>query len=109
MGETKDSGLEADLIAEFELAGLESPSRERELRDKLERMDGVTSLVVSEGKATVHYDATKTSAKKIEAAIGEANLKICESEVGQASPLPNLLNESQRNPSAQPPAEQDSA
>jgi len=51
-----EAGLHEYIDAEFTVAGLESPSREKGLRDALEKLPGLESLGISNGRVMAHYE-----------------------------------------------------
>src|SRR3954462_3931530 len=53
---SNEAGLHEYVDAEFIVAGLESPSREKTLRDTLQKLQGLEKLNISHGKVTAHYE-----------------------------------------------------
>jgi cation transport ATPase len=95
MAETQDSGLHEYVDAGFVVDGLESPASEKELRDKLGKLNGVKDLSILRDKVTVRYEPATVSEKAIEA-IRNAGLQIREAQGTQSSPLTNALTEQQK-------------
>jgi hypothetical protein len=86
-----ESGLHEYVDAEFSIDGLESPVREKALRDVLEQLPSLGSLRILQGKVTAHYEPVLFSQKKLEEAIERAGFQISESHVTASSPLIDAL------------------
>ncbi len=91
MADAQNSGIHEYISAEFAVDELDSPSVEKELCDKIEKLQGLKSFTISHGKATAQYDPIVISEKQIEEAIRNARLKICEVKVEPSSGLTNTF------------------
>lgn len=82
-----EAGLHEYVDAEFTVAGLESPSREKALRDALEKLTGLESLSISSGRLMAHYEPALLTRKQLEEAIQHAGFQISETHAAAASPV----------------------
>ena len=94
---SNEASLHEYTDADFAVAGLESPSREKELHEALEGLSGVKSIIIRQGKVTVHYEPVFTSEKKIEEAMRAAGFHISEAHVAPASSLTNAFADKQES------------
>lgn len=79
--------------------GLESPSREKELHDALEKLSGLESFDISHGKLTAHYEPVLLSVKQLEEAIQRAGFQITETHSTASSPMTDAFTEEDKPPS----------
>jgi hypothetical protein len=93
-----EAGLHEYVDAEFTVAGLESPSRERELRDALDKLPGLESLGISQGKLMAHYEPVLLSRKHLEEAIQRAGFQISETHATDSSPMTDAFAEENKPP-----------
>ena len=91
MEASNESGLHEYVDAEFSVDGLESPVREKALRDALEQLPSLEGLSILHGKVTVHYEPVLFSEKKLEEVILRAGFQISEAHVTPSSPLTDAL------------------
>ena len=82
-----EAGLHEYVDAEFAVAGLESPSREKGLRDALEKLPGLASVSIFHGKVMAHYEPVLLSRKHLEEAIQRAGFQISETHATDSSPM----------------------
>lgn len=83
----EETGLHEYVDAEFAVAGLESPSREKELRDALETLPGLKSLSIFHGRVMAQYEPVFLSRKHLEEAILRAGFQISETHATDSSPM----------------------
>jgi hypothetical protein len=88
-----EAGLHEYVDAEFTVAGLESPGREKALRDALEKLPGLESLSVFQGRLTAHYEPVLLSRKHLEEAIVRAGFQISETHATDSSPMTDAFAE----------------
>jgi hypothetical protein len=93
-----EAGLHEYVDAEFTLAGLESPSREKALRDALEKIPGLKSLSIYHGKVMAHYEPVLLSRKHLEEAIQSAGFQISEAHATDSSPMTDAFAEENKPP-----------
>lgn len=93
-----EAGLHEYVDAEFIVKELNSPSREKALRDALETVSGLKSLNISNGKLTVHYEPAILLKKQLEEAIQRAGFQISEADATASSPLTDALAEEIKPP-----------
>ena len=93
-----EAGLHEYVDAEFTVAGLESPSRERELRDALEKLPGLKSLTIFHGRVMAHYEPVLLSQKQLEEAIQGAGFQISETHAADSSPMTDAFAEKNKSP-----------
>src|SRR5437764_13610673 len=93
-----EPGLHEYIDAEFTVAGLESPSREKGLRDALEKLPGLESLDISHGKVMAHYEPVLLSRKQLEEAIQHAGFQISETHATASSPVIDAFAEENKPP-----------
>jgi hypothetical protein len=89
----KEAGLHEFVDAQFTLAGLGSPNREKALRDALDELPGLESLSISHGKMMVHYEPVLLSRKQLEEAIQRAGFQISETHATASSPVTDAFAE----------------
>src|SRR3954464_15973595 len=89
----KEPGLHEYVDAEFIVAGLESPSREKTLRDTLQKLPGLENLNISHGKVTAHYEPVLLSKKQLEEVIEGGGFQISEMHATASSPLTDAFAE----------------
>src|SRR4051794_27446618 len=94
----KEAALHEYVDAEFTIDGLDSPSREKDLRDAIDQLPGLKELVIADGKVTAHYEPVLLSRKQLETAIGRAGFEISETHASASSPLTNVLTEKKQLP-----------
>ena len=82
-----EPGLHEYVDAEFTVDGLESPSREKALRDALEKLSGLKSLTIFHGRVMAHYEPVLLSQKHLEEAIQGAGFQISETHATDSSPM----------------------
>jgi hypothetical protein len=95
---SNEAGLHEYVDAEFTVAGLESPRREKELRDALEKLPGLKSLTISHGRVMAHYEPVLLSRKHLEEAIQGAGFQISETHATDSSPLTDAFAEKNKAP-----------
>jgi len=88
-----ETGLHEYVDAEFTVAGLESPSREKALRDALEKLSGLESLSIFHGRLMAHYEPVLLSRKHLEEAIQRAGFQISETHATDSSPMTDAFAE----------------
>ena len=93
-----EAGLHEYVDAEFTVAGLESPSREKELRDALEELPGLESLSILRGRVMAHYEPVLLSRKHLEEAIQGAGFQISETHATDSSPMTDAFAEQNKPP-----------
>jgi len=93
------AGLHEYVDAEFTVAGLESPSREKVLQEALDKLPGLKRLSISNGKVMAHYEPVVLAKKQLEAAIQQAGLQISETHTTPSSPLTDAFAEEGGPPS----------
>ena len=93
-----EAGLHEYVDAEFTVAGLESPSREKALRDALEKIPGLESLTIFHGRLTAHYEPVLLSRKHLEEAIQGAGFQISEAHAADSSPMTDAFAEKIKPP-----------
>ena len=86
-------GLREYVDAEFTVAGLEAPSREKALRDALEKLPGLQSLSIFHGRLTAHYEPVLLSRKHLEEAILRAGFQISETHATDSCPMTDAFAE----------------
>lgn len=94
----EEAGLHEYVDAEFTVSGLESPSREKELSDALEKLPGLASLSIFHGKVMAHYEPVLLSRKHLEEAIQRAGFQISETHAADASPMTDAFAEEDKPP-----------
>ena len=93
-----EAGLHEYVDAEFTVAGLESPSREKALRDALEKLPGLESLSIFHGRVMAHYEPVLLSQKHLEEAIQRAGFQISETHATDSSPMTDAFAEKDKPP-----------
>lgn len=93
-----EAGLHEYVDAEFTVAGLESPSREKELRDALEKLPGLESLSIFHGRVMAHYEPVLLSRKHLAEAIERAGFQISEAHATDSSPMTDAFGEKNNPP-----------
>lgn len=93
-----EPGLHEYVDAEFTVAGLESPTREKALRDALEKIPGLESLTIFHGRLTAHYEPVLLSRKHLEEAIQRAGFQISEAHAADSSPMTDAFAEKTEPP-----------
>jgi hypothetical protein len=93
-----EAGLHEYIDAEFTVTGLESPSREKGLRDALEKLPGLQSLDISHGKVMAHYEPVFLSRKQLVETIQRAGFQISETHAAPSSPVTNAFAEEDKLP-----------
>jgi len=93
-----DAGLHEYVDAEFTVAGLESPGREKELRDALEKIPGLESLGIFHGRVMAHYEPVLLSRKHLEEAIQRAGFQISEAHAADSSPMTDAFAKENKSP-----------
>lgn len=93
-----EAALHEYVDAEFTVAGLESPSREKELRAALEKLPGLKSLSIFHGRVMAHYEPVLLSRKHLEEAIQGAGFQISESHATDSSPMTDAFAEENNPP-----------
>jgi hypothetical protein len=92
------AGLHEYVDAEFTVAGLESPSREKGLRDALEKLPGLEHLSIFHGRVMAHYEPVLLSRKHLKEAIQRAGFQISETHAADSSPLTDAFAEENKLP-----------
>jgi copper chaperone CopZ len=64
-----DSSLSETMVARIEIKELGDPTRQREITDAVEALDGVIEIKIAKRALHVSFDALTTTEKKIEQAI----------------------------------------
>jgi len=93
-----EAGLHEYVDAEFIVAGLESPGREKGLRDALEKLPGLKSLSIYHGKVMAHYEPVLLSRKHLEEAIQRAGFQISETHAADSSPMTDAFAQENKPP-----------
>ena len=88
-----ETGLHEYVDAEFTVAGLESPSREKALRDALEKLPGLENFSIFHGRVMAHYEPVLLSRKHLEEAIQGAGFEIFETHATDSSPMTDAFAE----------------
>jgi hypothetical protein len=88
-----EAGLHEYVDAEFTVAGLESPRREKALRDALEKLSGLKSLSFFHGRVMAHYEPVLLSQKRLEQEIQRAGFQISEAHATDSSPMTDAFAE----------------
>jgi hypothetical protein len=94
----KETGLHEYVDAEFTVAGLESPGREKGLRDALEKLPGLKSLSILHGRVMVQYEPVLLSRKHLEEAIVRAGFQISETHATDSSPMTDAFAKENKPP-----------
>jgi hypothetical protein len=95
---SSEAALHEYVDAEFTVAALESPNREKDLRDALEKLPGLESFSISHGKVMAHYEPVLLSRKQLEEALRRAGFQISETHVAVSSPLTDAFAEKTKPP-----------
>jgi hypothetical protein len=93
-----EAGLHEYVDAEFTVAGLESPGREKALHDALEQLPGLKSLSIFRGRVMAHYEPVLLSRKQLEEAIQCAGFQISETHATDSSPMTDAFAEENKPP-----------
>ena len=93
-----DAGLHEFVDAEFAVEGLESPAREKALRDALEKLAGLESITISGGKVMAHYEPVLLGRKQLEETIRGAGFQISEEHASASSQLTDAFAEKSKPP-----------
>lgn len=93
-----EAGLHEYVDAEFTVAGLESPGREKALRDALEKLPGLKSLSIFHGRLMAHYEPALLSRKQLEEVIQRAGFQISETHAADSSPMTDAFAEENKPP-----------
>ena len=93
-----ETGLHEYVDAEFTVAGLESPSREKELCDALKKLPGLESFSIFHGRLMAHYEPVLLSRKHLEEAIQRAGFQISETHATDSSPMTDAFAEENKPP-----------
>ena len=93
-----EPGLHEYVDAEFTVAGLESPSKQKALHDALKTLSGLESLSISHGKVMVHYEPVRLSRKQLEEAIQRAGFQISEAHATDSSPMTDAFAQEDKPP-----------
>ena len=93
-----ETALHEYVDAEFTVAGLESPSREKALREALEKLPGLKSLSIFHGRVMTHYEPVLLSRKHLEEAIQGAGFQISETHATDSSPMTDAFAEEIKPP-----------
>jgi hypothetical protein len=93
-----EAGLHEYVDAEFTVAALELPNREKGLRDALEELPGLESYSISHGKVMAHYEPVLLSQKQLEEAIHRAGFQISEIHAAASSPVTDAFAEKNKTP-----------
>lgn len=64
-----DSSLSETMVARIEIKELGDPTRQKEITDAVDALDGVSETKIENGALHVSYDPLATTEKKIEQAI----------------------------------------
>jgi copper chaperone CopZ len=91
MGEESDyadSSLSETMVARIEIKEIGDPTRQREITDAVEALDGVIEIKIAKGALHVSYDPLATSEKKIEQAICSTGTTIKAAATETAQPDP---------------------
>ncbi|MEN3370331.1 MAG: hypothetical protein V7609_2474 [Verrucomicrobiota bacterium] len=95
---SNEAGLHEYVDAEFTVTGLESPSREKALRDALEKLPGLENLSIFHGRVMAHYEPVLLSRKHLEEAIQRAGFQISETHATDSSPMTDAFAEQNQPP-----------
>jgi hypothetical protein len=98
MDSPDEAGLHEYVDAEFTVAGLESPGREKGLRDALEKLPGLKSISIFRGRVMAHYEPVLLSRKHLEEAIQRAGFQISETHATDSSPMTDAFAEENKPP-----------
>jgi hypothetical protein len=93
-----ETGLHEYVDAEFTVAGLESPGREKALRDALKKLPGLESLGILHGRVMAHYEPVILSRKRLEEAIQSAGFQISETHAADSSPMTDAFARENKPP-----------
>jgi hypothetical protein len=93
-----EAGLHEYVDAEFSVAGLESPNREKGLRDVLTKLPGLESVSIAHGRVMAHYEPVLLSRKQLEESIQRAGFQISETHATASSPVTDAFAEENKPP-----------
>jgi hypothetical protein len=93
-----EASLHEYVDAEFTVAGLESPSREKELREALEKLPGLKNVSIFHGRLMAHYEPALISRNHLEEAIQGAGFQISETHATDSSPMTDAFAEKNKPP-----------
>jgi hypothetical protein len=93
-----ETGLHEYVDAEFTVAGLESPSDEKGLREALDKVPGLESHSISHGRLMTHYEPVLLSQKQLEETIQRAGFQISETHATASSPVTDAFVEKNKPP-----------
>jgi hypothetical protein len=78
------------MVALIEIQQLGDPTRQREITDAVEVLDGVIELKIEKGALHISYDPLATTDKKIEEAIRSTGSTIKAAATDRETPHPDL-------------------
>jgi copper chaperone CopZ len=85
-----DSALSETMTARIEIKELGDPSRQKEITDTVEALDGVIETKIEKGALHISYDPLATTDKKIEHAIRSTGSTIKAMATDRETPHPDL-------------------
>ena len=85
-----DSSLSETMAARIEIKELGDPSRQKEITDAVEALDGVIETKIEKGALHVSYDPLATTDKKIEEAIRSTGSAVKAAAADRETPHPDL-------------------
>ena len=88
--ESAASSLNETMAARIEIEELGDPTRQKEITNAVEALDGVIEVKIAKGALHVSYDSLGTTLKKIEGAIRSTKSKIKAAIVDTETPHPDL-------------------
>ena len=87
-----DSSLSETMVARIEIKELGDPSRQKEITDAVQALDGVIELKIAKGALHVSFDPLATTEKKIEQAIRSTGSTVKAAATDRETPHPDLPN-----------------
>ena len=85
-----DSSLTEMMVARIEVKELGGPSRQKQITDAVEALDGVNEFKIQNGALHISYDPLATTEKKIEAAIHASGATVKAAAADTETPHPDL-------------------
>jgi len=84
-----DSPLSETMAARIEIKDIGDPSRQKEITDAVEALDGVIEIKIAKGALHVSYDPLTTNQKKIEEAIRSTGSTVKAAATDRETPHPD--------------------
>jgi copper chaperone CopZ len=85
-----DSSLREIMVARIEVKELGDPTRQKQITDAVEALDGVVEIKIEKGALHVSFDALATTEKKIEQAVRSTGTTIKTAATDRETPHPDL-------------------